>query len=57
MKNATMVYNQIQEGLKSKLDAMNSNYARAEWLAASFKEAKLSEDLQEPIIIWFLANY
>ncbi len=57
MKNATMVYNQIQEDLKSKLDGMNSNYARAEWLAASFKQAKLSEDLQEPIIRWFLANY
>lgn len=57
MKNTTMLYNQIQEGLKIKLDGMSSNYARAEWLAASFKEVNLTEDLQEPIIKWFLSNY
>ena len=57
MKNATMICNLIQEGLKIKLDGMSSNYARAEWLAASFKEANSTEDLQEPIIKWFLANY
>ena len=53
----TMLCNKIEEGLKSKLDGMEDNYDRANYLATTFEEGKLPEDLQEPIIKWFLYNY
>ncbi|WP_190283406.1 hypothetical protein [Cellulosilyticum sp. WCF-2] len=55
-----MVQNLIEEiqlVLKEKLDTMENNYLRAEWLVASFKESNLPESLQCAIIKWFLNSY